>query len=634
VDAMGMKYNPQTKNIMSYSWDNCREIFTQEQYARMRFNFDEYHYSMSCSNVPTTTNTGNTGNTGGGGGSTPPPNPNDAYCKSSGNSTNFGWIAGVKLSNINHVTQSDQGYGNFLDIVADVNQGETYELRLTPRLNVFAPTGWKAWIDFDQSNTFESTEMVTTANFNSFQQSPHLADITIPEDAMVGETRMRVVYVIGGNPTDCGSFVYGETEDYTINLKAKVIVDVCSPKGGNTQWGWIKRVQLNSLDNESNDEGGYADFTGNEATVIQGATYPLTVTQGGNFGNTKNWKVWIDFNQDEDFDDAGELVSTGETRFTNPSLTNEVTFPNDALGAMKMRVALGAFNSLNGPCDDILYGDIEDYTIMVNKSHCASNGANTNYEWIDGININLSDTETFENNSGNDNGYGDYSNSMIQLAQNTNYPFMLIPGFNGASYNEIWTIWIDLNIDGDFDDAGERVFQTPNGTPETVTGDLLISDNSLIGRTKMRISLNWENTSSGIFPSPCGEILDGEVEDYSIEIVPENSGADFIDISSFLNVLEANIVGTPSVKPRDGFDMTLYPNPTNGTSRLQLTLGAPRESQISIFSIAGQLIKVIDLGEVQSIDYQLDMEDLVRGAYLVQVRGDDFNVTKRLVVLK
>jgi hypothetical protein len=42
---------------------------------------------------------------------------------------------------------------------------------------------------------------------------------TPPTSALTGATRMRVSMRYGSYPTYCGSFSYGEVEDYTANIQ-------------------------------------------------------------------------------------------------------------------------------------------------------------------------------------------------------------------------------------------------------------------------------------------------------------------------------------------------------------------------------------------------------------------------------
>jgi hypothetical protein len=87
----------------------------------------------------------------------------------------------------------------------------------------------------------------------------------------------------------------------------------------------------------------------------------------------------------------------------------------------------------------------------------------------------------------------------------------LKPGFKSSTYTEYWRVWADLNRDGGFDDAGEKLFEKTGAG--TVSGTLTIPASAASGITRLRVSMGYDNT-----PAPCGSFPYGEVEDYSLTI--------------------------------------------------------------------------------------------------------------------
>ena len=84
--------------------------------------------------------------------------------------------------------------------------------------------GTKVWIDFNQNGQFTDPGEEVYASPSMFQ-GPHveIGNITIPSNALSGNTMMRVVNVetwdmININP--CGTYAYGETEDYIVSIVA------------------------------------------------------------------------------------------------------------------------------------------------------------------------------------------------------------------------------------------------------------------------------------------------------------------------------------------------------------------------------------------------------------------------------
>lgn len=128
---------------------------------------------------------------------------------------------------------------------------------------------------------------------------------------------------------------------------------------------YIGRVQFVTIDNSSACTN-YADYTAISTDVTQGETYPITIT------NPSPWSsdicgVYIDWNQNESFDDAGEyyaLTSVGG----GASFTGNIAVPDNALaGPTRMRVRL-QYSGTMSPCGNFTYGEVEDYTVNVKMS--------------------------------------------------------------------------------------------------------------------------------------------------------------------------------------------------------------------------------------------------------------------------
>jgi subtilisin-like proprotein convertase family protein len=77
------------------------------------------------------------------------------------------------------------------------------------------------WIDFNQNGVFETTEQVYVSPAATAGAHTESGTINIPSTATAGTARMRVVCVettTPGSITACGTYGWGETEDYNINI--------------------------------------------------------------------------------------------------------------------------------------------------------------------------------------------------------------------------------------------------------------------------------------------------------------------------------------------------------------------------------------------------------------------------------
>ena len=138
----------------------------------------------------------------------------------------------------------------------------------------------------------------------------------------------------------------------------------CTASGGCDEY--ISKVVFNTINNTSGScsSGGYADYSAISTNVDAGQTYSLVITIG-NYYSTDDLGVWIDWNQNLVFTDAGENVACA---YSTPSTTTfSITVPNDALsGSVRMRIRLKySGNDCGTSCGTTTYGEVEDYTLIV-----------------------------------------------------------------------------------------------------------------------------------------------------------------------------------------------------------------------------------------------------------------------------
>lgn len=144
-------------------------------------------------------------------------------------------------------------------------------------------------------------------------------------------------------------------------------------------------------------------------------------------------------------------------------------------------------------------------------SYCTSASNRSGYEHIAEVKVG-----NFNNISGAAN-YTDFTNQTMTLIAGENNTIELTPGFSSGTYAEYFTVWIDYNGDCDFDDTGEQVYVS-GSTTTTVSGSIIVPVNLAI-TTRMRISMKYNSAAT----SACGNFADGEVEDYTVNIVQGNT---------------------------------------------------------------------------------------------------------------
>jgi len=130
----------------------------------------------------------------------------------------------------------------------------------------------------------------------------------------------------------------------------------------------ISNVNFADINNSSTSNAGYEDFSNVVGNVTPGKSYSFTASSSTGSSDYDQVLVWIDLNQDGDFDDDGEKVLTSSYK-TSP-WTGVITIPASAsAGRTKMRVRLyGAISNPNTtPCGDSYYGQVEDYSLNIGQ---------------------------------------------------------------------------------------------------------------------------------------------------------------------------------------------------------------------------------------------------------------------------
>ncbi len=158
----------------------------------------------------------------------------NCYCSSSATYTGDEDIFKVKLGTLNNSStcSTTGGTGSSMNLYSDYTALAAPDLAQTATYNFEVQVGTcgtyfydnvtKIFIDFNQNGLYTDpgeTVFTETASVNG----PHTitGSIVIPATALLGNTGMRVVTVETTSPssvTPCGTYYYGETEDYYVNI--------------------------------------------------------------------------------------------------------------------------------------------------------------------------------------------------------------------------------------------------------------------------------------------------------------------------------------------------------------------------------------------------------------------------------
>ncbi len=145
------------------------------------------------------------------------------------------------------------------------------------------------------------------------------------------------------------------------------LTDYCVPAPSSVDANGITNVTIGSINNTTGSEvGNYGNYTNLSTNLNEGGTVPFSITY--QTGYTYGTKIWIDFNKDGDFVDAGEQVYLGLSASANPTtLSGSFAMPiGIPSGITRMRI--GGTDTDSGPstpCYTGSYGSFEDYTVNI-----------------------------------------------------------------------------------------------------------------------------------------------------------------------------------------------------------------------------------------------------------------------------
>lgn len=202
------------------------------------------------------------------------------------------------------------------------------------------------------------------SNFTEWTITP--ANFILANETKLDGDMIDVVFTRGGFYTI--ELTKGNTfgKDSIIKTNYIQVLEYCTPSVANLNSDLgISRVVFNTIDNSTSvGRNGYNNYLGISTDVERGLSYPLSVERATN-NNLMTRKVWIDWNIDGDFADAGELIAS-EAASTTLVFNDTITIPSTAVaGETRMRVATNYKNLQNLACGPHAFGEFEDYTIVI-----------------------------------------------------------------------------------------------------------------------------------------------------------------------------------------------------------------------------------------------------------------------------
>jgi len=194
--------------------------------------------------------------------------------------------------------------------------------------------------------------------------TPGTGTFTTSALANAGATTITITNLSSGTGTPCSSVISANnTSTTTVNAAPSYCANTNTTNviyyiSSFSTTGGTTNITNNSSGFSTN---GYGNFTGMIVTQVQGSSVNFSITETG---GTMHFGIWVDWNNDGDFVDAGEEVYINNTSY-NTTVTGSFTVPITATaGSHRMRV-VGNESGTVAACTGTAYTECEDYTINV-----------------------------------------------------------------------------------------------------------------------------------------------------------------------------------------------------------------------------------------------------------------------------
>jgi endonuclease I/chitodextrinase len=212
-----------------------------------------------------------------------------------------------------------------------------------------------------------STDNVAVTGYDIYQGST-LKGTSSGTTFAVNSLTTGTLYSFSVKAKDAAGNASAASNTVTVTTATTASLAYCTSKGNSTADEKIVKVTIGTLNNTSTGTAGYENYTALSTAVTRGSSYQIVITPSWTSTvYNEGYAVWIDYNQNGSFTDAGEQVFTKAASTTNP-VSGSITIPSTALlGNTRMRIAM-KYNGVPTACETFSYGQVEDYTVTIGNT--------------------------------------------------------------------------------------------------------------------------------------------------------------------------------------------------------------------------------------------------------------------------
>ncbi len=221
--------------------------------------------------------------------------------------------------------------------------------------------------------------------------------------------------------------------------------------------------------------------------------------------------------------------------------------------------------------------------------YCFSASQNALFEWVNEVKIgDWASPKVGVGGAGYQNLTMEKLSDTLVLHPKTKYAVLLTPGFAGSATQNYFRVFADLNLDGDFLDADEMIFDPGFSHDGALPGEFKTPDFLPPGISRLRVVMK-KFTNLDTPPLPCGTFQSGQVVDFCVRFSDEM-------VSDF------------SFKNENAAAPQVFPNPTTGDFFVKMKCLEGETARFSLFDAAGRLAKSVVFKNLPTGEPVLKME--------------------------
>ena len=473
------------------------------------------------------------------------------------------------IENVTSASTDEDAQEYFLDMTTDL--GQTYSYTITAEGNTNGPYTnlFTVFFDWNQDGEFnnedERFEIGSIYNSTGEDGQQASAVITVPEDALVGETRMRVTKRYYTSVADaCNTSGFGQAEDYTVNV---VEVSCFNPS----------ELVIENITTTTADVSWTSNGDETEWEIIYGAVGFDPETEGNTIvDNDELGETISDLTPEMEYDvyikavcgvdDESQWVGP-ESFMTPPTCPKPINLMVESLTFTSADVSWEA-----GDLEDewfVIYGEAgfdpetDGETVYVTgtpEETLTSLTPETDYEFYVVAICSVLDTSSLEGPvafttdycesmpssndgtgfttlelqstvfaSGGDITYEDFTDTPVEVTQGMMVSFEvdLNTGF-GYDYN--YNVWVDFNDNLEFEESELVVSgETEGNSNEVFDASFILPEDTMIGNHRLRLAVADSGQST---PNPCYNGSYGNTADFTINVIEPCEAPTEVDIDN------------------------------------------------------------------------------------------------------